>query len=185
MNAVFLYGEDGDSAVSETLFAAVRAAGSSALRVTGRLVAADPVDAADPEYLVFDHFPAQNAALGGGIAVFGACVGELPDFLCIPNNYFAVFDAENNSGEIFQKNCRQTVPCGLSQKNTVTFSSIGNDTAVVALQRSLVTLKGNVAEPREIPLRFGAFRGNFALLAAAAVLILTEKVPENEFFIDF
>ena len=42
------------------------------------------------------------------------------------------------------------IPCGMSLKDTVTFSSLAQEEAVVALQRSIPSLYGDHCEPMEI-----------------------------------
>lgn len=182
MNTVFLCGERGGPELADTLFDAVRASGSAALHVTDRLIAAVPPESADPDYLVFDHFPAEYVRLGGGIAVFRENAAKAPDFLRIPNDFCAVLDS-GAAGvlDTVRGNCRQTVLCGLSEKDTITFSSLGADSAVISLQQTVVTLRGNVIEPREIPVRFGIPRGKYPLLAAAAVLLLTDRLPDEKY----
>lgn len=83
--------------------------------------------------------------------------------------------------------CRQVrdwgitaVPCGISDKNTFTFSSRTSDRAVVSLQRSVPCLFGGIAEPREIPFRITQPCSDFQILAAAAAAVLLECIEEGE-----
>lgn len=63
------------------------------------------------------------------------------------------------------------VTYGMSPKNTVTYSSIGEDACVVALQRELVTVGRDVLERQEIKIG-GGMRPDLLLAAASAALVL-------------
>lgn len=68
------------------------------------------------------------------------------------------------------------VTCGLSARDTITLSSIGSESAVIDLQRSINCFNGSIAEPQEIPVYLGASVDSFALMAAASIYILSGKV---------
>lgn len=61
--------------------------------------------------------------------------------------------------------------CGLSSKASLTFSSIGQETGVISLQRSLDGLRGGRIEPLEIPMDFQP-KPFYPLLAAVGVMLL-------------
>ncbi len=75
--------------------------------------------------------------------------------------------------DIFDAGC--IVTYGMSPKNTVTFSSIGEDFCVLALQRELVTTGGVVLERQEIKIR-GEMRPESLLAVAGTLLILGLKI---------
>ncbi len=56
---------------------------------------------------------------------------------------------------------------GLTRRDTLTFSSLAQDTLCLALQRELVTLGGVCREPQEIPLAPQGRADPLALLAWA------------------
>ena len=61
--------------------------------------------------------------------------------------------------------------CGLSTKASLTFSSIGREVGVVALQRSITDQSGRRVDPLELPLALpGGAR--YPLLAAVGILLL-------------
>lgn len=68
------------------------------------------------------------------------------------------------------------VTCGLSPKDTITLSSIGEDSAVINLQRGITCLDGSVAEPQEIPVSLCAMPDRFVLMSAAAVFLLSGNI---------
>ena len=80
---------------------------------------------------------------------------------------------EDFSGKLSEKPLR----CGLGSSCDLTFSSIGRGRLMICLLRPVRTLSGGEALPGEFPLR--ASSGDaFPALAAAAVAILCENLPE-------
>lgn len=71
------------------------------------------------------------------------------------------------------------VSYGLTRRDTLTFSSLAQDTLCLALQRELVTLGGVCREPQEIPLAPQGRADPLALLAWAGTLLLLGAPPER------
>ncbi|UOO38431.1 hypothetical protein IZU99_04035 [Oscillospiraceae bacterium CM] len=69
------------------------------------------------------------------------------------------------------------VTYGMSPKNTLTLSSIGEEACVLALQRELPTASGGVVERQEIKIR-GGLRPDILLAVTGALLILGHYRPE-------
>ncbi len=66
----------------------------------------------------------------------------------------------------------QVIDCGISPKSTITFSSVGMDGTVIALQRSIILKNGKSIEPQELPLVLPQSNQYSALLTGAILLIL-------------
>jgi hypothetical protein len=77
--------------------------------------------------------------------------------------------------DVFDAEC--IVTYGMSPKNTITLSSISEDTCVLALQRELVTTKGDVLERQEIKVK-GGLRPDSLLAVAGTLLILGQKISD-------
>ena len=77
--------------------------------------------------------------------------------------------------DIFDAEC--IVTYGMSPKNTITLSSISEDTCVLALQRDLVTIKGDILERQEIKIG-GGMRPECLLAVTGALLILGQKISD-------
>ncbi|MDO4743293.1 MAG: hypothetical protein Q4B04_04585 [bacterium] len=74
--------------------------------------------------------------------------------------------------ELLRKSGTMAVVCGLSGRDTLTLSSRGQRSSVVALLRSVKTLSGRVIEPCEYPVSMGRNVKDYSLLAFCAVLIV-------------
>ena len=70
----------------------------------------------------------------------------------------------------------RTITLGMSSKDTLTFSSITPESAVLCLQRAICDLAGNTLEPVEIPLTLSRQCEPFSILCAAAILMLSERI---------
>ncbi len=75
----------------------------------------------------------------------------------------------------FEAGC--VVTYGMSPKNSITFSSIGEETCVLALQRELLTINGDVLERQELKIR-SEMKPDRLLAVAGALLLLGQKLPE-------
>lgn len=65
------------------------------------------------------------------------------------------------------------ITCGLSARDTITLSSINEDSAVIDLQRSITCFDGKIMEPQEIPISLCSTIDSFALMCVAAIFILS------------
>ena len=72
------------------------------------------------------------------------------------------------------------ITCGLSSKDTFTFSSKEEESAVVALMRSVKSVYGHTIEPMEVPITFPPKTDDFTLLSYMASLILTETISTQK-----
>lgn len=77
--------------------------------------------------------------------------------------------------DFFDTKC--IVTYGMSPKNTITLSSISEDTCVLALQRELITTRGDVLERQEIKVK-GGMRPNSLLAVYGTLLILGHKISD-------
>ncbi len=66
------------------------------------------------------------------------------------------------------------ITCGMSHKDTLTFSSIGADSSVISLQRPIDLGGGNIREPLELPIQHSSPFEHFPLFCLAAVRILMD-----------
>jgi hypothetical protein len=185
MNTVLLYGNEKDNQITNTLFGTIRALGLSALHITNKSIAMIPPSAKQPDYLIIDHANMDYIQLAKGIVICKQGISIYQNGLNLPKEFFAIVDPENiDAVQMLKKNCMQTITCGLSQKDTFNFSSIGLEKAVVSLQHTIRNLNGDIIEPCEIPIQFNTEHSEYALLASIAVLVLSGTANIDEILID-
>lgn len=86
----------------------------------------------------------------------------------------AVVNSQDEAGLTFAaRHCLHTLTCGLSEKDTLTLSSMKEGSAVIALQRELRTIGQGLIEPVEIPVKYTTPMDRFSLLSLAAVVLLS------------
>lgn len=106
-----------------------------------------------------------------------------PDLIIIKEGYRSRFPfpegtklvVDSNNTYIAEKLKDQnndTVTCGLSAKDTITFSSINADHCAISLQRNIYDMYGQLIEPCEFILHTSENQKEYAILSAAAALIL-------------
>ena len=173
MNTVFMCGTEIGFETINMLFSAIRAVHSSAIHITKDSVALIPPQIKTPDFLIIDNPGISKVHTPGGIALFRKHTPTIQHFE-IPAAYFAVVDSENRGAvDMLRNDGIQTVTCGLSLKDTVTFSSLDSDRAVVSLQRGLKALDGTDIDPVDVPITFRPSHSEYPLLAAVAVLLLS------------
>jgi hypothetical protein len=183
INTLLLYGNEKDNQITNTLLGTIRASGLSALHITNHSVAMIPPSSKQPDYLVLDNATMQYIQLAKGIVIFKQGISYYQNGLNLPKEFFAIVDPQNEGAlSMLQKSCMQTITCGMSNKDTFNFSSIGQEKAVVSLQHTIQNLNGDTIEPCELPILFSAIHSEYALLSSVAVLMLSGVViPDNLF----
>lgn len=185
MTTILMCGSENGTDTINTLFAAIMASDLSAFHICEESVAIVPPKAKTPDLIVIDNKKIKNVHTQGGIALFRKHVPR-GEHIEIPPAFLAVIDSDNGeAADILRGDGIQTVTCGLSQKDTVTFSSLENDRAVVSLQRGLKALDGSDIGPVEVPVSFSQSHSEYPLLAAVAVLLLSGvTMPEGGLILD-
>lgn len=180
MVTILLFGSGKDEEMTSALLSAIKSCGKSALYVSGDSVTVIPEFSTQVDYTIVDNPGIVNVGIHKGIIIFKrnsevVCPAEIPDS-CI-----AVLEPDNGEAvaKLFERHI-QTVTCGLSQKDTVTFSSLDTDGAVISLQRSIVDCFSKTAEPFEAPVSFLNTHTPYPVLASFAALLLSgADIPPN------
>lgn len=176
MNTVIFCGEEKDGAISNTFFAFLRAVGAGSLHLTARSLSFTPGRENSADYLVVENNALSDYRLPSGILVFRPnMTGTAADFR-FPPHFVAVVEPRNTAAtEMLKAQNIRTITCGLSQKDTVTFSSLTENSAVISLQREIESTGGEEILPKEIPVTFACPKPEYAILASAAVLLLSGR----------
>lgn len=85
----------------------------------------------------------------------------------------AIVDSRNkNAMEILLRCGTGAIVCGKNPSDTVSFSSITDDTLTVCQQRFIKTVDGRIIEPREFPFKYKSQSVETALLSAAVQTVI-------------
>lgn len=179
MVTVMLCGSEKESDMINVLQATTNAAHAAALYITSKSVSLLPPSALQPDLLIIDSSNIHDLHIEKGIVLFKRDVTGFD--LDLPKNFIAVVESDNDKAiEILKKNGLQTVTCGLSQRDTLTFSSIDTERAVISLQREISSISGEIILPHELPVSLKSSFSKYQILAAAAILLLSElQIPET------
>ena len=91
----------------------------------------------------------------------------------ISGEKYLIFDSSNQCDIKAAKNSGgEVITCGLSLRDSVTFSSMTEENCVISIQRSITGFDGKKTEPREIPCKIEACDDKYAVLCANLLLVL-------------
>lgn len=175
MAVIVVYGDGNDHEVAETLLDALQEYGGAVHVQNGKIKARQK----SSEHLVYETDTLPALDLPHGIVVFKSrCAHEGAAHL--PDTVTAVIDPDNTDALAIVRDAQVgTLTCGMSQKDTLTYSSFLTGGAMVSLQRRITTLDGKTIEPCELKVSFDRDRGKYPLLAAVAVIFLTQGMPPD------
>lgn len=137
------------------------------------------IESSNPNFLIIEYSTRVNLNGGKGMVVFIGEVGTSCT-LNVPKNFKGiVYSGDRGALEVLQRSGLDAITCGMSNKDTIILSSIGQSSASVCLQRKISTLDGNIVEPCEYPVRLKNKITDYALLAAFAILLLCGIEPKD------
>lgn len=172
MKPFILYGSGKDQDVSYLLLAAMHSLNLNVLHLTAQALTLLPPTAPDVSCLLLDDGQLRSVQMEHCVLIFKTNCSGLSG-ITLPKTHAAVLAPENDpAASLLKEHHIPIVTCGLSQKNTVTFSSRTPATAVVSLQRELHAVDGSLIEPRELPVTLAAPRDDYPLLATVAAMWL-------------
>lgn len=138
-----------------------------------------------PEYCIMHYHNIQHITCENTILLFTpGC--QLTDNFKIIGNFQAVVSSDNE--DVIQKLAKQKIKAityGLSAKNTITLSSMKEDSVVISLQRCINTLFGEIIEASDIPLYFNGNIDQYCIMLITAALLISgfyqklEKITIN------
>ena len=82
--------------------------------------------------------------------------------------------SNHNALNILKDNEIPAIVCGMAKTDTITFSSITNDKALISIQRRIKTNNGKILEPCEISIKLNHKYSNSAVICACSILLLND-----------
>lgn len=111
---------------------------------------------------------AQNLDVPYGISVMCGCNEDIKI-----NSKTVLFLSDNKTDlKVVSKLNQNVIDLGFGRFDSITFSSINGEGAVICVQRAVKRLDGSIIEPCEIPITVNANQNRFALLSAYTILLL-------------
>ncbi len=131
------------------------------------------------KFTILSLYKKSTVNLSKGIAVF---LDEGKRFINqeLPLGIIGICEETNKTAlEIFKNNGIAVICCGLSSKNSITLSSMGDQQLFATLQRSIQNYDGKIIDPCEIKIKFSKNYQPFSIMASAAILLLSNITPQE------
>lgn len=179
MTAVVLYGSD--KAVKEEIVDILSNAGGVIRSSDKEIIMQKDAES----FLIVESSRPVHVKSDYGIVVFLDGIDSFEDF-SIPKGFIAVTHSSNTKAlSLLAGKPVTAISCGMAATDTITLSSIREDSAVISLQRVLTTIYGNEVEPGDFPVSVMLKENrnlpysDYGLMAAATVLLLAGRLPED------
>ena len=131
------------------------------------------------KFTILSLYKKSTVNLARGIAVF-LDSGERFKEQELPVGIIGICEEQNKTAlEIFKKNAIAVISCGLSSKNSITLSSMGDEQLFACLQRSIRNNNGEIIDPCEIKIKLTKNYQPFSVMASTAILLLTDISPKE------
>ena len=99
--------------------------------------------------------------------------GDIAPEVCVPRAVGLLRSDHLAAAHALARHKIPAVTCGMAVTDTLTFSSLTGESAVVCLQRTIPILDGGCAEPAEAPLTLSQPYDAYVLMCAVAVTLLS------------
>lgn len=131
------------------------------------------------DFTIISIYKKAEITLDKGIAVF---LNETAKFSKqkLPIGIIGICEEKNSRAlENFSLNNITVLTCGIGSKNTVTISSISNNTLLATIQRTIIDTNGNLLNPCEIKIHLTKEYLPYSIMVAVAILLLLGITPTN------
>lgn len=130
-------------------------------------------------FTVVSEYKNIDLKLNKGIAVICDRTDRF-DRQALPSGIIGICEDTNQSAlSLFFKNKIPVISCGMGGKNTITISSLEENTLFATLQRSITDMHGSIIEPAEFKIKLNKCYSPFAVMASVAILLLHGITPKE------
>ncbi len=131
------------------------------------------------KFTIISIYKKTEISLNKGIAVFVEKSIRFKDQK-FPIGIIGVCEENNKTAlETFKKNRNAVITCGINNKNTITLSSISEDTLFATLQRSVYDINGNLIEPCELKIKLTENFSPFSVICSVIILLYHGIIPKE------
>lgn len=118
--------------------------------------------------VIFEKSPL-NIQASGAVLILNGCFTAKSIF---GERYCILSSSNSEDAEIARRSGGEVITCGMSLRDSVTFSSFTDDGCVLSVQRRLTRSDGKTVEPFELPLYCTPDEDRYGILCASLLLIL-------------
>ena len=140
---------------------------------------------AKEEFLLYDCEKLQKIDTEKGILIFKTKQKNIQtDKISISTSIVSIVERENKKAlQMLKNNMIPTLICGMSIADTLTLSSIEDNSAVIDLQREIYDLDKQIIEPCEIKINYDIPFTDYELLVVSGILLLSGKIKSGKYSI--
>ena len=173
MTTVLLYGSNGDKISNEICnFLAT----FGILRITEKKIFSNT---ATPKFVVIESGNFQNVHIENGIIVIVGKIDNGAELKLNGDFKGIVFSLDKEALQILKRAEVPTITCGMAEEDTLSLSSIKEDSAIICVNRKIKTLSGEFIEPQEHKINVKIKTTDYAVLAASAILMCSNEFQEH------
>ncbi len=145
----------------------------------GSCISDKAVNLQNGKFTVICEHKTADLKINKGIAVIADDTDRFKNQV-FPEGIIGICESGDKSAlEIFEKNRIPVITCGMSGKNTVTFSSMEKNRVMLTLQRTVIGMDGTEIEPGEYKIELKREYNPFSVLSCTAILLLFGIVPQE------
>jgi hypothetical protein len=177
---IILCGKAIDTSISDALLPALARYGGVQYYSEKRLarLGGDTV-----EFFLYDCEKVPQIELDCGILLFKNSF-HCPENISIPSGFMCVLETKNLEAAAMLKDSNTSaIICGTSPKDTISIAGLDETSAVLSLQRSLITVGGDILEPHDFKVKLLTKLGPHRILAVCAVLLISGIDSSQEYII--
>lgn len=176
---VILCGDSSDSSIANALIPALARCGGVCYSGQGRVLA----EGGGARFFLVESDSVPKIGMQQGILLFKKNISRT-DPAAVPPGFFCVLGSSNTGAmQLLRGSGAAVVSCGTGPKDTLSLAGRESSCAAVSLQRNLVTLGGELLEPRDFRVELTAPRSTEQILLVGAVLLLSGDDPENGYVV--
>jgi len=98
----------------------------------------------------------------------------------------AIVSSSNEAAlNYLSQSSQKTISCSMSTKDTISLSSITDESAVISLQRQLSDINGRIIEPHDMRVKLSEPADEYYICAAYALLLISGYEPDLTEYVDF
>lgn len=170
MTTVILYGKNGNK-IADEICGMLKPYGI-ARATRNKLV----FDSDSPSFLLFECNDIEKINIPQGILVIVGNVAENSE-LKIKGNFRGVFfSSDKDALQLLKNTDVSVITCGMAEEDTLSLSSIKEDSVNICINRKIKTLNGNIIEPQEHKINLKSPITDYSLLAASAILLCSGEL---------
>ncbi|HEX2986497.1 MAG TPA: hypothetical protein VHO71_06770 [Caproiciproducens sp.] len=126
----------------------------------------------EPDYLILDSEKIPEIKIENGILLFKNSF-DSQEPAHVPVGFSCILESKNfHAAAILQETGAAAITCGTSSKDTISIAGLEENNAVLSLQRSVMTINGDLVEPHDFKVTVHSGIGPHRILAVCTVLLI-------------